>query len=643
MSFLYPYVLIALVLPLLLGVGLYLLHVHRRGNWEKLVSTAHHRELVRKTTPLHSVVPLVTALLALACCIIAAARPYNGYKNAEGGLAGRNIIIAIDISRSMETRDVPPSRLKAAISAAHELIDALPTDKIGLIVFSGDTELAIPLTYDHRTLHETVKQVNRNWETYGGSDLEKVLSTTLQTFGKNGTNGANALILLSDGEDTMNFNPALLEEARKQNLLIMSVGIGTAEGAAIPDAHKEGALWQDHEGKNVISKLQPETLNMLARETGGDFFILNKTTDLIAFAQAAAEKLDRHEEKCSISKIPNDIYEIFAVAAFLLTLTSILTATRWRSLTKNLHKSKCIICAAAFIFTAQSLYAAPKPESIQAYKQAQIYKAEGKVEECAAALSQALLDADPLMQAAALHCLGNLRVEQTFSELRALYQEAEVRRQPQPTAEQLQDIVSQLENDCRYYQSALAANPSFTPTATNLAAVTQLINKLKQEINRLRAQQPEQPQQDTPQDDPQEDKKDDQQDDQSEEKQDNQQDNRKDDKQEDQQEEQQDDQQDGQQDDQQEEQQGAQPPQQEKKPENQQQNSSDKRQEEQKNNQQPSDRKQQPSAEKRAQQKKQQARDFLNMNRDEEAEDEARYSKRVFDLKNQRIKPNKDY
>lgn len=635
MSFLYPYVLIALVLPLLLGVGLYLLHVHRRGNWEKLVSTAHHRELVRKTTPLHSVVPLVTALLALACCIIAAARPYNGYKNAEGGLAGRNIIIAIDISRSMETRDVPPSRLKAAISAAHELIDALPTDKIGLIVFSGDTELAIPLTYDHRTLHETVKQVNRNWETYGGSDLEKVLSTTLQTFGKNGTNGANALVLLSDGEDTMNFNPALLDEARKQNLLIMSVGIGTAEGAAIPDAHKEGALWQDHEGKNVISKLQPETLNMLARETGGDFFILNETTDLIAFAQAAAEKLDRHEEKCSISKIPNDIYEIFAVAAFLLTLTSILTATRWRSLTKNLHKSKCIICAAAFIFTAQSLYAAPKPESIQAYKQAQIYKAEGKAEECAAALSQALLDADPLMQAAALHCLGNLRVEQTFSELRALYQEAEVRRQPQPTAEQLQDIVSQLENDCRYYQSALAANPSFTPTATNLAAVTQLINKLQQEINRLRAQQPEQPQQDTPKDDRQEDKKDDQQNDQSEEKQDNQQDNRKDDKQEDQQEEQQ--------DDQQEEQQGAQPPHQEKKPENQQQNSSDKRQEEQKNNQQPSDRKQQPSAEKRAQQKKQQARDFLNMNRDEEAEDEARYSKRVFDLKNQRIKPNKDY
>lgn len=106
MSFLYPYVLIALVLPLLLGLGLYMLHVHRKGNWEKLVSANHRRELVRTTSPLHSVVPIITALLALACCIIAAARPYNGYKSAEGALAGRNILIAIDISRSMETRDV---------------------------------------------------------------------------------------------------------------------------------------------------------------------------------------------------------------------------------------------------------------------------------------------------------------------------------------------------------------------------------------------------------------------------------------------------------------------------------------------------------------------------------------------------------
>ena len=84
------------------------------------------------------------------------------------------------------------------------------------------------------------------------------------------------------------------------------------------------------------------------------------------------------------------------------------------------------------------------------------------------------------------------------------------------------------------------------------------------------------------------------------------------------------------------------PQQQEKAPENKQQSNQEEKQEEQKNNQQQSDQDQQ-SAEKKAQQKKQQAKDFLNMNRDEEAEEEARYSRRAFDLKNQRNKPNKDY
>lgn len=615
-----------------------MLHVHRKGRWEKLVSTNHRHELVRTTSFMHSVVPIITALLALVCCIIAAARPYNGYKNAEGALAGRNILIAIDISRSMETRDVAPSRLKAGISAAHMLIDALPTDKIGLIVFSGDTELAIPLTYDHNTLHETVNQVNRNWESYGGSDMEKVLTTALQTFNKAGSSGANALILLSDGEDTMNFNPVLLDEARKQNLLIMSVGIGTPEGAAIPDSSQEGALWLDHEGKHVISKLQPNTLSMLARETGGDFFILNSTTDLIAFAQASAEKLDRHEEKCAINKTPNDVYAIFAVAAFFLMLTSILTATHWRNLPKILNKVRFIIGSTGLIIAAQSLQATPAPESLHAYKQAQIYKAERQLEECAAALSQALLDEDPLMQAAALHCLGNLKLEQAFAELRTIYRADNETAILQPTAEQLQAIVTQLNDGCQYYQSALTIHPDYSPAANNLTAVTQFIEKINKEIERLQSQQSEQQQQGASQGGQQEEQQEDKQNKQQKEQQDTPQDQQ----QEDTQDKQKDNKQNNQQKEQKDKQQGEEPQQQEKAHKNKQQSNQEANQEEQKENQQQTDQEQQ-SAEKKAQQKRQQAKDFLNMNRDEEAEAEARYSRRAFDLQNRHNKPNKDY
>ncbi|MBR3696139.1 MAG: VWA domain-containing protein, partial [Akkermansia sp.] len=419
MSFLYPYVLIALALPVILGVGAYLLHLHRKGNWEKLVSPAHRKELVRTTSPLHSVIPLILALSALACCIIAAARPFNGYKNTEALVTGRNLIIALDISRSMETQDVSPSRLEEARTAARVLIDALPTDKIGLILFSGEAELLIPLTYDHLTLQETLNLVNRDWESYGGSNLEHVLKLAMQSFERAAATGTNALVILSDGEDTMNFSPALLEEARKKNLMVITVGIGTTEGATIPDTERENGMWQDAEGKHVISKLQPETLSMLARETGGDFFIMNNSTDLTAFAHTAAEKIDRHEEAQSAGKAPNDMYEYFAVAALLLAVAAILLATRWRRMPTNLTRKAGILILMALV--PGQLQAAPQKESHNAYKQALNYQKEGKTEECAVELSKALLDEDTHMQAAALQRLGNINMEQHFDELRKLY------------------------------------------------------------------------------------------------------------------------------------------------------------------------------------------------------------------------------
>ena len=143
MSFLYPYVLLGLLLPLLLGVALLLLSRHRKNNWQQLVSAGHRKKLVKPTSVWNSTVPAILLLLALCSCIVAVARPFNGYRSAEASVNGRNLIIALDISRSMETRDVDPSRLGAARSAAQMLIDALPTDKIGLMIFSGEAEYSI--------------------------------------------------------------------------------------------------------------------------------------------------------------------------------------------------------------------------------------------------------------------------------------------------------------------------------------------------------------------------------------------------------------------------------------------------------------------------------------------------------------------
>lgn len=598
MSFLYPYVLIALLLPVVLGVAAYLLHVHRTGNWQKLVSAAHRQELVRTTSPLHSVIPFILALLALACCIIAAARPYNGYKNTEALVTGRNLIIALDISRSMETQDVTPSRLEEARTAARVLIDSLPTDKIGLIIFSGEAELTIPLTYDHLTLQETLNLINRDWESYGGSNLEHVLKLAMQNFERSAPTGTNALVILSDGEDTMDFSPALLDEVRKKNLLLITVGIGTSEGATIPDPQSESGMWQDADGKHVISKLQPETLSMLARETGGDFFIMNNSTDLAAFAKTAVEKLDRHEEAQSAGKAPNDMYAYFAVAALVLAIAAILLATRWRHMPTRLHGSMGIVLLA--LITAPTLHAAPQEESLAAYRQALAHQSAGKTEECADELSKALLDEDPHMQAAVLHRLGNLKTEETFTKLRELYAETSPGQPAQPSVEQLEDIVKKLEESSAYYQDALSAQPDCAPAQTNLQRVRQLIEDIKKEIERLKQQQQQQDNQQKQ--DEQQQQQDDQQK-QDQQQQDNQQ----------------------------------------KQDKGQKQESQQKQEKQQENNEQQNQKPQPTDAQRKAQRQRQRAQDILNMNRDEEDEAESRSIRRQFEYRTQRKRPKKDY
>ena len=212
MSFLYPYVLIALLLPLLLAVLGIVAHRHARQGWQRLVAPAHRAELVRRPPLWRTVLPAVLGLLALCFTIIAAARPINGYSESGAVSSGRNLIIALDVSRSMETTDVTPSRLEEARSAAYELINALPTDKIGLIVFSGEADLVVPLTYDHNALKETLYNANRDWVSMGGTNFGLVLKRAMQDFERSAPDGTNALVILSDGEDTENSSEELAKE-----------------------------------------------------------------------------------------------------------------------------------------------------------------------------------------------------------------------------------------------------------------------------------------------------------------------------------------------------------------------------------------------------------------------------------------------
>ncbi|MDO4221495.1 MAG: VWA domain-containing protein [Akkermansia sp.] len=506
MSFLYPHILWFLFLPALLA-GLVLLARRKTGTgWRQLVSAEHAGELVARRPAWRSILPAALCILALASAVAGLARPINGFKEAGGLSTGRNLLIALDISRSMETEDVKPSRLEEARAAAFELIDALKADKIGLIVFSGDADLVVPLTYDHTALRDALEQVNRSWAGTGGTNFGLVLKRAMQDFKRSAPDGTNALVLLSDGEDTVGSSMDVAEEARKNNLLVITVGVGTAAGGPIPDPKGENGLWQDENGKHVISKLDADALRKFSEATGGDFAVLDSNTDLTAFTQKAVRKIDKHEENVSTNKVPNDLFPWFAWAALALLVAAIVIATEWR-----LPKRGGAAAVVLLLLLTPAAQAAPDAASVLSYTYglSQVGKDNAAAKE---AFSAALLDDDPQMQAAAFYQIGNAGSYATIDKLRQLYGEGEqaqgeqastdpdedeaapsAQQGPkQPSIEELEKIVEELKQDIPPYESALKIDPKLDAATKNIEKIKQLIKDLEEEIERLKQQQQQQ-------------------------------------------------------------------------------------------------------------------------------------------------------
>ncbi len=499
MTFLYPSVLTALLLPLLLAVAAVLAHRRAGSAWKRLVSAGHEHELVRRRAAWRTVLPAALALLALSCAILGAARPIHGYGEGSSTATGRNLLIALDISRSMETKDVTPSRLEEARAAAYELIDALPNDKIGLIVFSGEADLVVPLTYDHDALRDAIAQVDRSWAGYGGTNFGLVLRTAMRNFERSAPDGTNALVILSDGEDTVDTSLELAEEARKRQLLIITVGIGTPEGDSVPDPTSENGLFRDAEGKHVISRLDAQSLQRFSNATGGSFFLMRNGSDLAAFAKKAVSQLEAHEDTVSLHKVPNDLFMYFAAAALLLLTAAILLSTEWRRARSFRHTP--LLALAALLWLGARAEAAPARDSIEAFQQGLDLQTEDPAK-AREAFSRALQDEDPELQAAAHYQLGQLNTLATFDQLRQLYGQpadgqdsgGSLSAAPQPqgqqvTPEALKGIVGQLKKDIVPYQDALTAAPSLAVAQHNIDKVNNLINILEEEIKRLENQQ----------------------------------------------------------------------------------------------------------------------------------------------------------
>ncbi|MEG2809298.1 MAG: VWA domain-containing protein [Akkermansia sp.] len=504
MSFLYPNVLYALIIPVLLALVAWIMLRQRSKRWEVLVSQQHINELVHRSSRWGKILPLVLGLLSLVFIIPSLARPYSGQRETEEIRRGHNIIIAIDCSRSMQARDVTPSRLDRAKTAAYDLLDDLPEDKFGLIIFSGEAHLLMPLTHDHNSLKESIEQLEYGWISMGGTNLEDVVSLALKTFNRDKTQDTtNALIVLSDGEDTVNaqYNTAI--QAKEDHLIVVTAGIGTLNGDVIPDSRQQDGIYRDRRGQQVLTKLDPAPLQLLANETDGQYIQLNDGKELTRYVKQIAERLNREEGMGEKKMVPNDRYYIFAIPSLICLILALITGTKWRAFRKS-HLTKTSILLVLLVLTYPIAHAGEKEE-----KQARSAFTEGynqlkaqKDKEATKNFSKSLLSSDNNIQTASHYNLGNVTAHNAFAKLAQPQQKegaqlsnANQQQQDQIGDEQIKEAEQLLTNAIEHYDDALAVNKSYAPALNNKKKIKEYLKKLKEEQKRREEQKKKQEQQ----------------------------------------------------------------------------------------------------------------------------------------------------
>jgi Ca-activated chloride channel family protein len=315
-----------LVLPLLAALTIYN-DRRRKRRLEQLVAERLLPELTDTVAQSRKMINRLLFLGALASLILAIARPQFGFVEQNFEQHGRDILLAIDTSKSMLSTDYAPNRLARAKLAAQDIVDAMKGDRIGLIAFAGTAQVQAPLTVDYQTVFEAINQLDTKTVERGGTDITSAIHSAELALGKSG--GVHrAMVLLTDGEDLEEDSVAAAKEAASYGIRIFTVGIGTKEGSTIPIDPDRQEIIRDRNGQTVRSRLDESRLRQIAEQSGAFYVHLENgsTSRLIA---TGLRKLSEGKIEERSMRIPVEHYRWpLAFGLLLLLLSATLSPRR---------------------------------------------------------------------------------------------------------------------------------------------------------------------------------------------------------------------------------------------------------------------------------------------------------------------------
>jgi Ca-activated chloride channel family protein len=260
---------------------------------------------------------LALATLGAFLLALGLSGPVRGYTVREVKRRGLDLVVCIDVSRSMLVRDLRPDRMSRAKREVSGLLDHLRGDRVALLAFAGDVREIAPLTHDRTTLEALIAEVRPGENAVGGTNIGAALERALALF--DGRTGAHeAIVLLTDGEDLEGRGQAVARQAAERGIKIFVVGLGSPAGGKIPTRGADGAeaFVSDEEGAEVVSSLDDATLREIAELSGGDYLPAQASpTPLEDLYEHRVLRLEGRDIGGGQEWLPHDRFQWFGVLA----------------------------------------------------------------------------------------------------------------------------------------------------------------------------------------------------------------------------------------------------------------------------------------------------------------------------------------
>ena len=306
--------------------------------WKKRTqSKFSNPELLQKIAPnisvFKSTLKLVVLLLGVSFLILSLVNPKMGSKLKTVKREGVDVVFALDVSKSMLAEDIAPNRLEKAKQIISKIIDKLGSDRVGVIIYAGNSYPLLPITTDHAAANMFLQNANPDMVSSQGTAINEALELA-KTYYNNDEQTNRFLVIISDGEDHQEETKQVAQNLSNDGVKIYTIGVGTEKGGPIP-MRLNGAMIgykKDNKGETVITKLNPDVLEGISDAGGGKYVKGNITEKPVAIISDIIANAQKNEFETKQFSDYKDQFQWFLGIGFLFLLLDIFLfdkKTKW--------------------------------------------------------------------------------------------------------------------------------------------------------------------------------------------------------------------------------------------------------------------------------------------------------------------------